>query len=1107
MSNLSSYTIVAIAAGQNHSLALSSAGNVYAWGKNDRGQIGDGTTTERKTPVQVSEPESLTFVAIAAGMDHSIAVDDQGRAWAWGYNNYGSLGDGTFTTPRTSPVRVKTQSGAQSSGMTKVVAVGASALTSYLVRADGSLWGFGHNSYYQLADGTTSSRQWAQVVPGIAGVVSVTGGEYQTLAVTATGEIFSWARNENGQVGIGTTASPVTTPVSISAEDLDWRVAKPVMSPVGGPYNVEKSVAITTDTPGASIYYTTNGADPTTSDTLVAGNVSVTQSLTLKARAFKSGLSESVVSTEVYTLTASAPSFSPVQGTYASNQNVTLSSASQGVTIRFTTDGTTPTGSSTAYTGAISVTGTTTLKAAAFRTGWTTSSVATSVYTMKVGTPTINPTGGSYSGSQNVTVTAATTGAALRYTLDGSEPTESSPSVSSGSTVAITETSTLMVKSFNGPTWTPSDLKVGTFTISQGTVSTPAATPAAGTYSAAQTVSLSSSTAGALIRYTLDGSEPTSASSLFTAPILIDGSVTLKAKAHLASWAQSATLFASYTINLTNTVAPVSFSPAGGIYTTQKTVTLTTSTSGATIHYTTNAATPTPSDPSVSSGGTVSVTRSQVLKAMAVKASMTDSPVRRADYRITGAIAAAEKHALGLKTDGTVLSWGLNTAGALGRTGGQSPAAIPSFSSVVSVSATGQQSAVATSFAVKSDGTAWGWGHGQYGKLGNGSTSNQSSPTQVSTAGGTFTNVVAISAGNYHTLGLTSSGSVWAWGSRALGALGDNSTSGQATTPQQVSGVSNAIAIAAGNQFSLVLKSDGTMMAWGSNGVGQLGDGTQTNRLTPIAVPNLSRIVAISTGHQHSMAVESDGTGPGHLWVWGGNASGKLGDGTTTDRWSPVRVAERVRKISGFESVSLLLEEDSGFLKAVRAAGSYYGSYLESGALNGSDSFAELVRDDFIEISAGSSILLALRADTKIREWGSMMSTGANGVLLGDATGSADDPDSDGLTNAEEWLLGTDPYDSDTNDDGILDGVAAASGLSATDPDMDDDSVPNWVERANGTDPFRSDTDGDTVGDGTDAFPLDPTRTTAPSGSPGDTTPPTITLTEPTNATLISSNP
>jgi hypothetical protein len=116
------------------------------------------------------------------------------------------------------------------------------------------------------------------------------------------------------------------------------------------------------------------------------------------------------------------------------------------------------------------------------------------------------------------------------------------------------------------------------------------------------------------------------------------------------------------------------------------------------------------------------------------------------------------------------------------------------------------------------------------------------------------------------------------------------------------------------------------------------------------------------------------------------------------------------------------------------------------------------------------------------------------------------DPDHDGLSNTQEAQLGTDPTNPDTNGDGIDDGSAVALGISPTSMDMDGDGVTNPAEIAQGTNPFNPDTDGDGTPDGADCFPLDPSQQ-CPSGQTGDTTPPSITLTEPPGARLISSTP
>jgi hypothetical protein len=199
-------------------------------------------------------------------------------------------------------------------------------------------------------------------------------------------------------------------------------------------------VTITSATGGASIRYTTDGTTPTaTAGTLYGGPVSVTSTTTIKAIAYKSGMSDSAVAASIYTITpgvVAAPSFSPAGGTYTSSQNVTIASSTGGATIRYTTDGTTPTSTTgTLYSGPVPVPATTTIKAMAYKAQMSDSAVTLSTYTIAPGVvapPSFSPAGGTYSLTQNVTITSSTSNATIRYTTDGTNPTSSSGIVYTG---------------------------------------------------------------------------------------------------------------------------------------------------------------------------------------------------------------------------------------------------------------------------------------------------------------------------------------------------------------------------------------------------------------------------------------------------------------------------------------------------------------------------------------------------------------------------------------------------------------------------------------------------------------------------------------------------
>ncbi len=200
----------------------------------------------------------------------------------------------------------------------------------------------------------------------------------------------------------------------------------------------------------------------------------------------------------------------------------------------------------------------------------------------------------------------------------------------------------------------------------------------------------------------------------------------------------------------------------------------------------------------------------------------------------------------------------------------------PSFS-VTAIEAGGSHS-----LALKSDGSVVAWGDNVTGQLGDGTNTASNTPVQVS---GLTNNVIAIVAGSDHSLALKSDGSVVTWGDNLSGQLG-NGNNNSSNSPVAVSGLTSGVtAIAGGGDHSLALKNDGSVVAWGDNQLGQLGNGNNIASNTPVQVSGLTDAEAIATGGNHSLALKSDGT----AWAWGDNQFGQLGDGTNSTSNAPVQ--------------------------------------------------------------------------------------------------------------------------------------------------------------------------------------------------------------------------
>ncbi len=390
-----------------------------------------------------------------------------------------------------------------------------------------------------------------------------------------------------------------------------------------------------------------------------------------------------------------------------------------------------------------------------------------------------------------------------------------------------------------------------TLTVTIPSPSTPVFTPPAGTYSAAQSVSITSAGADS-IYYTTDGSTPTTSSTLYTGPISISTMTTLSAVGVNAG-GSSPVLSGIYTINSSSQTGLISGGDA----------VLWQDASNVTRLWGRN-------NEGQLGDGTV-VSRSQMSRISGLTQPLTSASL-------------GEGHGLAVTTSGQVYTWGDNYFGQLGDgTTASNPTAtiLTGLTGIIQVAAGDVHS-----LALSSDGTVWAWGGNQSGQLGDGTTVNRSAPVHI--AG--LANIVQVVAGARHSAALDKNGTVWVWGSNEFGQLGGGAAIVNSSTPIALTGLGSTSSVSelvSGRQFLLALKTDGTVWAWGDNHAGQLGVGTTSSVTLPQLNPTLSGIKALAAGSDHAVALD----GNGNVWVWGANDAGQLGNGTNTASAVPVSLA------------------------------------------------------------------------------------------------------------------------------------------------------------------------------------------------------------------------
>ena len=946
-----------VAAGEYHTLAIQTNGTLWGWGDNQGKQVSNVVALTIDTPTQLDA--TTNWRTIAGGFRHSLGIRTDGTLWGWGVVGNGS----------TSTTIGITQSGTASNW----VNIAATNNHSLGIQSDGSLWSWGEHYFGALGSGLADGvyPTPAQVGTALAWR-AVAAGRYNSLALRVdSGEVsaWGWGANSSGMTGDGTITSRAVPTQSLTA-------------PLIGTATTSNGSVTVAFTALAATFNSLTGYIATSMPGNITGScIAPCSSINVSGLTLGSSYTFTVAATNAAGFgRASVASNGVIPPTVSDAPVIGVATAGVSqVTVVFTPPSNNRGSAITGYTATCGANSSSGAGSPIIVTGLVIASVTCSVVA-------INAVGTSAPSAQSNSVTplgvpqlitfgaAPTLGFGASGVLSASGGASGNPVVFTSLTPAV-----CTVSGVNGATVTGVSLGTCIIAANQaGNANFAAAaqvTQSFGVGSGTQVVIFGAAPTvifGGTGSVTATGGasgNPVTFTSLTTSTCLVSGNTVSGVAAGVctvqASQAgntnyNSATAQQSFNINKANQV--ISFQPQAIFFGLTTTLQASGGASG-------NAITFTSSTPAVCA---VSGTNGATVLGTGVGAcSLTANQAGNSNYNAAAAVsitfytgrsggsetlAVGTNHAIALQINGlsrTLWAWGYNAFGSLGdgsTTDRSSPVQIGSATLWATISAGENHS-----LALQTDGTLWAWGYNFLGQLGNGTTANQLNPTQI----GNVTTWVAASGGKEHSAALRADGTLWTWGGNGYAQLGDG-TSTNSSAPMQVGSATNWVAVSAGGRHTLALRADGTLWAWGDNSFKQLGDGTTTQRATPIQIGNASNWLAVSAGLTHSVALRRDGS----LWMWGtiGATSQQWNSPTqigTVTNWTAIKAAD--------QSDFALRDDGTAWAWGVGSSGQ-----LGNGdTLNRANPTQVTGSATWSSISARGSFTAAQRADGTFWTWGS----------------------------------------------------------------------------------------------------------------------------------------